>query len=130
MSDTPMCYICREMMAKRSAQRFVFLNPDKLERCLLCNRPFCTRHKAVENNTVCKIRHDSYYDNHRNLHGTGTIFRNMEHRNIEMDPSNAELDPIMKFLREREAIQKRVEEKKRIEEAAKREVTSEEIAKQ
>ncbi|KAF5874843.1 uncharacterized protein Bfra_003292 [Botrytis fragariae] len=129
MSDTPMCHICRQI-SRRSARGFVLLNPGKLEHCLLCNRLFCAKHKAVENNTICKIRHDSYYDNHWQLHGTGTIFRSMTHRNIEMDPSNAGFDRITKVLMEREEDKKIVEEeKRRIEEAAKSEGTSEEIAK-
>lgn len=54
----------------------------------------------------------------------------MEHRNIEMDPSNAGLDRIAKVLMEREEIKKkREEEKRRIEEATKGEGTSEKIAK-
>ncbi|TGO09489.1 hypothetical protein BTUL_0164g00220 [Botrytis tulipae] len=83
-----------------------------------------------ETQSVCEINHESYYRNHPQLQDTGTILRNMEHRNIEIDPSNAELDPITKVLAEREAIKKRVEEEKRVEEAAKRGGTSEEIANQ
>ncbi|KAF7883703.1 uncharacterized protein EAF02_005623 [Botrytis sinoallii] len=113
MSDQPMCFICERMMSRpSSAQRVILSHPDELQHCLLCNRIFCATHKAVENNTICEINHQSYFRNHPQLHGTGTIFRNMEHRNIEMDPSNAGLDRAKKVMMEREAIKQRVEEEK------------------
>ncbi|KAF7953316.1 hypothetical protein EAE96_006527 [Botrytis aclada] len=89
MSDKAMCHVCRKMSSRPG---FVFLNPDNLEHCLLCNRPLCVRHKGSETESVCEIDYRSYHHNHRHLHGTGTIFRSMTHRNIEMDPSNAGLD--------------------------------------
>ncbi|KAF7946856.1 uncharacterized protein EAE97_004105 [Botrytis byssoidea] len=96
-------------MSERLGYKFVLTNPDELEHCLLCNRIFCARHKAVENNTVCQIDHRSYYRTHQEFHDTGTIFRNMEHRNIEMDPSKAGLNREAKSIMEVEAMRQRRE---------------------
>ncbi|TEY78281.1 hypothetical protein BOTCAL_0050g00120 [Botryotinia calthae] len=130
MADTPICHICKEIMSRKK-----FFSPTSLEveQCLLCNRPFCVRHKEKkETKGVCEINHERYYLNHRDNQSKGKIFRNMEHRNIEMDPSNAELGIIEKVLMEREEIKKKREEEKRIiKEATKGEGegTSEAIAK-
>lgn len=41
---------------------------DKLpiQRCVLCDRPFCVDHKGKEYG-VCEINHDTYYRNHPTL---------------------------------------------------------------
>ncbi|KAK6598087.1 hypothetical protein H4I96_09039 [Botrytis cinerea] len=110
MADTPICHICKQMKERKN---FILSRPHIVEHCLLCNRLFCVRHKGEETGGVCQINHWTYYRNHSELGRDGTIFRNMEHRNIEMDPSKAGLDRLAKVLMEREEIKKKTEEEQR-----------------
>jgi len=50
------CYLCDEQNPGDFSPTTKFL-----EQCLLCARPFCPVHKAVQFENVCNINHSKYY---------------------------------------------------------------------
>ena len=72
----PDCHVCKRMAeTKRHSQE------GGCAVCLLCNRPFCERHKGEEVD-VCEINHFTYFRNHQHLlySGTRNIFPTMKSR--------------------------------------------------
>lgn len=52
----PSCYLCDEQNPGDFSPTTKYL-----ETCLLCARPFCPVHKAVQYEKVCNIQHSKYY---------------------------------------------------------------------
>jgi len=50
------CYLCDEQNPGDFSPTTKYL-----EQCLLCSRPFCPVHKAVQFEKVCNINHSKYY---------------------------------------------------------------------
>lgn len=69
--DFPDCHVC-----KRMAETKVHYQVGDCARCLLCDRPYCKRHKGEEVD-VCEINHMTYYRRH---HTPGRIFPSMDAR--------------------------------------------------
>lgn len=66
-----------------------------IQRCVLCNRPFCADHKG-EHNGVCEIDHVSYYRNHPALQNY--LYRTYEdwrkgHEQVIVDEMSGNEDP-------------------------------------
>lgn len=55
-NSVPSCYLCDEQNPGDFSPTTKFL-----ETCLLCARPFCPVHKAVQYEKVCNIPHSKYY---------------------------------------------------------------------
>ncbi|KAL8917614.1 MAG: hypothetical protein Q9208_007842 [Pyrenodesmia sp. 3 TL-2023] len=72
------CHVC-ERMAKSKVHHQV----GDCAVCLLCDRPYCERHKGEEVD-VCEINHSTYYRRH---YKPGRIFPSMDARRGALGPN-------------------------------------------
>lgn len=71
------CYICAQMRQRKPSLKQAGLSRI----CLLCNNPFCERHKGEEDG-VCQLKHATYCSKqeHKDRHAPVEIFVSMEAR--------------------------------------------------
>ncbi|KAL4871345.1 hypothetical protein BDV12DRAFT_164129 [Aspergillus spectabilis] len=84
------CFVCKQMASRRpNKHRNLLLesNSMKTEKCLLCARYFCEAHKSKGcDETVCEIKHATYYAKHSHIPG---IFPTLEARERQLEGTEA-----------------------------------------
>ena len=63
-SDMLPCHVCESMRSGNPKKHANLRTIGDVQHCLLCNRNYCTKHSGKEE-SVCEIRHETYYKNHR-----------------------------------------------------------------
>jgi hypothetical protein len=55
-----------------------------IELCVLCNRPFCAKHKGIRDG-VCEINHLTYYYKHPGAENIYRTYEDWRRSNVERD---------------------------------------------